>query len=115
MLARFHETERGIYSRHPRSKGKPETSAFQSGHVAFNRRARRILRACVLVAFVLADAFLNVCRSLINRDRYCARGGVRFLPRMDSIRFKTRKLVTRRGSLLDSRERCEAWFRPAGR
>ena len=60
VFAAFDESQRGIDRGHAGSERITETSAFECGDISFDCRARRVLRACVLVTFVLPERVLCV-------------------------------------------------------
>src|SRR5207244_1870969 len=61
------QLEHCVHGREPGGERKPVTTAFQRGDVPLERFAGRVLRAGVLVAFVLPETLLDVGRGLIDR------------------------------------------------
>ena len=80
MIARFYQSHGGVDRRHPRSKSKTELRAFERSDVLFHALTSWVLRARIFVAFVLAETFLRVRGSLIDRNGDRAGGRVRFCP-----------------------------------
>jgi hypothetical protein len=76
--------------RHARREGEARLAGFDGREVAFERHARRILRAAVLVALVLAELFLHVGRRLVDRSDDGAGGGVGFLAGVEADGAETR-------------------------
>src|SRR6478672_10180979 len=62
------------------------------GDVAFDREPRRVLRARVLEALVMADRFLHVGRRLIDRRDDRAGRRIRLLPGVDADGGEARTL-----------------------
>ena len=83
VLARFDEPQRRINRGHPGSEGVTELRAFERSDVAFQREARRVLCPRILETFMLAESFLRVSRSLIDRDGDRARRRVGLLSGMN--------------------------------
>src|SRR5256885_7782032 len=77
-------------SRHAGGKGKSFDAALDGGDVSLESSARRIVRARVLVAFVLAQLVLHVRRRLIDRRNDRAGGRVGFLARVQAQRAESR-------------------------
>ena len=79
--------------RHPGREGIAGDAALEHRHILFQRHTRRVLRARVLEALVLADALLDIGRGLIDRDRHRTRCRIRFLTRVNSVCFKTHYVI----------------------
>ena len=88
---REHERRLGC---HPRGERVGDGAALERGELLFEREARRVLRARVLVALArLAERFLDVRGGLEDRDGHGARDGLGLLPRMDAGRRETGGLL----------------------
>ena len=73
----------------PDAKQCPCLPLLQRGEVRLQRRARRVLRARVLVALVPPELGLHVGRGLVDRDRDGAGVRLRLLAGVDAIGGKT--------------------------
>ena len=70
----------------PEAKRKSARAAFQIGNAFFVGEPGRIDRARVIVAFVFARAFLDVCRCGVNRRHDRAGGRVGLLTGVNGAR-----------------------------
>src|SRR5581483_466102 len=86
MVARLEPSAQRIDCRHPTGENTRCNSALQSGEVFCRARARRVRHACILVAFVLAEFFLEVRRRRIDRHADGTGQGVGFLSDMNGAR-----------------------------
>ena len=82
VVAGLEQGHDGAFGRHARGEREARRSAFDGGHIGFERRPRRVLRARVLVPLVLPERLLHVGGRLINRDGDRAGRGVGLLARV---------------------------------
>ena len=79
MIAGPQQRHHRVDGRHAGGEAVAEAPAFERRQIPLARQPRRVLRARVLEAFVLAYAYLRVGRSLIDRHADGAGRRVRFL------------------------------------
>src|SRR5437868_13861828 len=89
MISGTQQPENRIDARHPRGENVSAMPSFQLGHGALERFAVRMIRSRVVVTFVLAQFFVYIRRSLIDRRDDRAGGRIRLLPHMNGIGCKT--------------------------
>ena len=81
----MHERRRGG---EPGGERDAVVGPLERGQAQLEGRPRRIGRAGVVVALVLADRFLDVGRGLVDRNRHGPGRGVRLLPVVDRARLE---------------------------
>ena len=88
VRAAVDQFERSRHCGEPRCEREPARAALQIGDAFFVGESGRINRACVIVAFVFARAFLHIsgCCVYWRHDR--AGGGIGFLPGVNRPRGK---------------------------
>ena len=84
VVAGLEPGEDSVDGGHARGEGEAGHAGFDGREVALERHSRRILRAAVLVALVLAQALLDVGGGLVNRRDDGARGWVGLLAGMNA-------------------------------
>ena len=90
MIARLQQRGDRADGGHARGEREARLAAFDGREVALERHPRRVLRAAVLEALVLAELFLDVGRRLVDRRDDGARGGIGFLPGVEAARAEPR-------------------------
>ena len=85
VVAGAEQSKDRIDCSHAGSKDVSSDSAFEFGDGAFEGFAIRVVGARVVVAFVLAEGFLDVGGRLIDRRDDGAGGGIRLLSHMNRV------------------------------
>ena len=83
MVTGRERLEQGAGGREAGGEAEAVLAAFERSEVALEREARRVMRARVLVALILAERLLGVCRGLVDRHHHRAGGGIGILPGVD--------------------------------
>ncbi len=93
VVARLEARGDGADGGHAGGKREAGAPGLEGGDVGLERRARRVLRARVFVALVLAERILDVGRRLVDRRDDGAGGRVGLLPGVDAERGEVRGSV----------------------
>ncbi len=88
MVAGTQQAEDRAGGRHAAAEGEAVLRVLQRGEARFERGARRIASARILVAFILAQTRLRIGRGLEDRCNRRAGRGIRLLPGMNRARRK---------------------------
>src|SRR5690606_25104252 len=89
VIAAVQQLQQGRGRRHARGKGEAARAGLEIGDAIFIRKARRVVRARVLEALVLARARLHVGRGLVDRRHDRASGRIRMLAGMNAASGET--------------------------
>src|SRR5580704_6203254 len=100
MVAGAQQPKHGIDRGHSRGEDVGGLSAFQASDATLEGAAVRVCCARVVVAFILAQLLLHVCRGLKNRRDDSARSRFRLLSNVDRVGGESHAvfLLRRRGT-----------------